>query len=50
VTTEEAAEVTRILALFGLDVYTGEALLAARRFLHFDGTERLLAETPQGVS
>ena len=44
VTPEDMAAVTTIMELFELDVYTGEATLPHRRYLHFDDTASLLPE------
>jgi hypothetical protein len=43
VSAADEAEVTRILDLFGLDVYDGTRALPSRRYLHFDDTEARLA-------
>jgi hypothetical protein len=43
VSAADEAEVTRIMQLFGLDVYDGTNPLPARRYLHFDDTEARLA-------
>lgn len=42
VSREDESAVSDILALFGLDVYTGHRPLAAAQYLHFDDTAGLL--------
>ena len=41
-TSAEMAEVSAILSLFGLDVYSGSDVLPHARYLHFDDTRTLL--------
>lgn len=42
VSPADAADVTAIMTLFGLDAYSGEAALPHPRYLHFDDTASLL--------
>jgi hypothetical protein len=46
ITPEERQQVSHIMDLFGLDVYTGASAIAAPRFLHFADTPSLLADPP----
>jgi hypothetical protein len=49
VTSEDTAAVSHVMKLFGLDVYTGEALLAHPRYLQFDETATLVDDS-QGAT
>lgn len=49
VSAEDAAQVSAIMALFGLDVYTGEGLLPHPRYLHFEDTPALLDGKSSGA-
>lgn len=44
ITPEERQQVSSIMDLFGLDVYSGASALAAGRYLHFADTAALLGE------
>lgn len=50
VTPAEAAQVSAILGLFGLDVYSGDRLLSHPRYLHFSDTPALVSESPWAVA
>ena len=45
VSAEERRQVTEVMDLFGLDVYSGECVLPHHRYLHFEDTRSVLAQS-----
>lgn len=46
VSDQDRADVTAVMELFGLDVYTGDKVLPHPRYLHFPDTGDLIAQPP----
>jgi hypothetical protein len=46
VTPEDLASVSRVMQLFGEDVYRADDILSHPRYLHFEDTTALIEPTP----